>query len=125
MKKQPTKMDFWVPLAVILLLVGAFLKWTAMDRLPQTEPFSYRMVLSDLQGEISPGDTVLCISGKQPVGTVAEVETAGSQTVLTLEAAGFPIDGGFRSNVYDILPGFEDTFYTESATLYAIVTNVG
>ena len=81
-----------------------------------------------------PGDTVLCMAGKQPVGTVTEVLSEGDRTVITLQAEGFPIEGGFHTNVYDILPGFEDDFYTEivaedgsstkTASWYGIVTGI-
>lgn len=125
MKKQCTTMDFLVPMVVLLLLLGAFFKWTAVGRLPQTETFTYRLLVSDLQGDLSPGETVLCLSGKQPVGTVVELVNRGNQTILILEAEGYPIDGGYRTNVYDIVSGFDDIFYTDQARFCANVTGMG
>lgn len=124
MKKQLTKMDFWVLAVVLALITGVFFKTRMTVAMPDTMPFTYQMELSGLEGGITPGDTALCMTGKQPVGIVTEVQTVDGQTVLTLEAEGFPIEGGFRTNVYDILPGFEDEFYTETASWYGIVTGL-
>lgn len=124
MKKQITKMDIWVVAVVLMLITGVFIKARMVRSQPETTPFTYQMELLHVDGTIVPGDTVLCIAGKQPVGTVTEVQKANERTVLTLQAEGFPIDGGYRTNVYDILPGFEFDFYTESASWYGIVTGI-
>ena len=134
MKKQLTKMDFWVLAVVLALIASVFVKGWAMRRLPEVSSFSYQMELTDLEGDIVPGDTVLCLAGKQPIGTVTKVQTEGDRLILTLQAEGFPIEGGWRTNVYDILPGFEDDFYTEiigeddsstkTASWYGIVTDI-
>lgn len=124
MKKRLTKMDFWVLAVVLALIAGVFVKTRMTAAMPDTMPFTYQMELTDPDGEIAPGDTVLCIVGKQPVGIVTEIRTDAEKLVLTLEAEGFPIEGGWRTNVYDILPGLEDDFYTESASWYGIVTGI-
>ena len=124
MKKRLTKMDFWVLAVVLALIAGIFVKTRMSAAMPDTMPFTYQMELTNPQGDISPGDTVLCIAGKQPVGIVTEINTNGETLVLTLRAEGFPIAGGWRTNVYDILPGLEDDFYTESASWYGIVTGI-
>ena len=134
MKKQLTKMDFWVLAVVLALIAGVFVKGRVMRRLPEISSFTYQMELTEVEGDIAPGDTVLCLAGKQPIGTVTEVQTEGDRLILTLQAEGFPIEGGWRTNVYDILPGFEDDFYTEivaedgsstkTASWYGIVTGI-
>ena len=134
MKKQLTKMDLWVLAVVLALIAGVFVKGRVMRRLPEISSFTYQMELTDVEGDIAPGDTVLCLAGKQPIGTVTEVQTEGDRLILTLQAEGFPIEGGWRTNVYDILPGFEDDFYTEivaedgsstkTASWYGIVTGI-
>ncbi len=134
MKNQLTKMDFWVLAVVLALIAGVFVKCRVMRRLPEISSFTYQMELSEVEGDIAPGDTVLCLAGKQPIGTVTEVQTEGDRLILTLQAEGFPIEGGWRTNVYDILPGFEDDFYTEivaedgsstkTASWYGIVTGI-
>lgn len=124
MKKRLTKMDFWVLAVVLTLVAGVFVRTRMTVAMPDTMPFTYQMELTDIEGDIAPGDTVLCVAGKQPVGIVTEVQTVGEETVLTLEAEGFPIEGGWRTNVYDIEPGFEYDFYTETASWYGIVTGI-
>lgn len=129
MKKRLTKMDLWVLAVALMLIASVFVKGEMMRRLPDTVTFTYQMELSAAEGDIVPGDTMLCIKGKQPLGTVTEVRPEGDRLVLTLQAEGFPIEGGWRTNVYDILPGLEDDFYTdrtswETATWYGIVTGV-
>ena len=120
MKKSLTKMDLWVLAVVLALIAGIFVKARMTAAMPDTMPFTYQMELSNVEGGIAPGDVVFCVTGKQPVGTV----TAVDGSVLTLQAEGFPIEGGWRTNVYDIAPGFEYDFYTESAGWYGIVTGV-
>lgn len=124
MKKQHTKMDILVLAVVLMLIAGVFVKARMVRRQPETVPFTYQMILTQADGTIAPGDTVLCMAGKQPVGIVTEVQTEVDRMVLTLRAEGFPIEDGYRTNVYDILPGFEDDFYTESASWYGIVTDI-
>lgn len=124
MKKQHTKIDLWVLAVVLMLFIGVFVRARMVRSQPETVSFTYQMTLTQLDGDIAPGDTVLCMKGKQPVGTVTEVRSDGGQLVLTLQAEGFPIDGGCRTNVYDILPGFEHEFFTESASWYGIVTGL-
>ncbi len=124
MKKQLTKMDFWVLAVVLALVVGIFVRTRMTIAMPDTMPFTYQMELTNIEGDIAPGDTVLCIAGKQPVGIVTEINTNGETLMLTLRAEGFPIAGGWRTNVYDILPGLEDDFYTEFASWYGIVTGI-
>ena len=119
---------------VLALIAVVFVKGRVMRRLPEISSFTYQMELTDVEGDIAPGDTVLCLAGKQPIGTVTEVQTEGDRLILTLQAEGFPIEGGWRTNVYDILPGFEDDFYTEivaedgsstkTASWYGIVTGI-
>lgn len=120
MKKRLTKMDFWVLAVLLALIAGVFVRTRMTVAMPDTMTFSYQMELSDVEGTIAPGDVVFCVAGKQPVGTVTDVD--GSR--LTLQAEGFPIEGGWRTNVYDILPGFEFDFYTETAGWYGIVTGL-
>ena len=120
MKKQLTKMDFWVLAVLLALIAGVFVKTRMTAAMPDTMPFTYQMELSNAEGDIAPGDVVFCIAGKQSIGTV----TAIDGSVLTLQAEGFPIEGGWHTNVYDILPGFEFDFYTENADWYGIVTGV-
>lgn len=124
MKKRLTKMDFWVLAVVLALIAGVFVRTHMTAAMPDTMPFAYRMELTNVRGDVAPGDTVLCMAGKQPVGTVTEVLSEGSRTVITLQAEGFPIQGGFRTNVYDILPGLEDEFYTDQASWHGIVTGI-
>ena len=120
MKKTLTKMDLWVLAVVLALVAGVFVRGRMLQRLPENQAFTYQMEISNPDGDIAPGDTVFCVAGKQSVGTVTGVE--GS--VLTLQAEGFPIEGGWHTNVYDILPGFEFDFYTENASWYGIVTGI-
>ena len=121
-------MDYLVLAAVLTLIAGAFFKFRAVESLPEAEPFTYQMELIEPEPGIAdmiiPGDIVICEAGKQPVGTVTEVRSDAGVVVLTLQAEGFPIDGGFRTNVYDILPGFEYDFYTDSVHWYGIITTV-
>ena len=124
MKKQHTKMDILVLAVVLMLFVGAFIKARMVRNQPETVHFTYQMTLTRADGNIVPGDTALCMAGKQSVGTLVELKTEGTQLVLILQAEGFPIDGGYRTNVYDILPGFEYDFYTDSASWYGIVTGI-
>ena len=124
MKKRLTKMDFWVLAVVLALIAGVFVRTHMTAAMPDTMPFTYRMELTDVRGDVAPGDTVLCMAGKQPVGTVTEILSEGNRTVITLQAEGFPIEGGFHTNVYDILPGLEDEFYTDHASWYGIVTGI-
>ena len=99
MKKQLTKMDFWVLAVVLALIAGVFVKGRVMRRLPEISSFTYQMELTEVEGDIAPGDTVLCLAGKQPIGTVTEVQTEGDRLILTLQAEGFPIEGGWRYNL--------------------------
>ena len=128
MKKQLTKMDFWVLAVVLALIAGLFVKGRMMDQLPETDLYTYRMTLIDPEAGIAerilPGDMVVCEAGKQSVGTVAAVQTDGEEVVVTIQAEGFRIEGGFRTNVYDILPGFRQRFYTETAWWKGIITSV-
>lgn len=124
MKKQHTKMDLLVLAVVLALIAGTFVKDRMLRRLPEVSSFTYQMELTDVEGDIVPGDPVLCMAGKRPVGIVTEISTDGDRMVLTLAAEGFPIDGGWRTNVYDIAPGFEHDFYTETASWYGIVTGL-
>lgn len=124
MKQRLTKMDFWVLAVVLALIAGMFVRTRMTVAMPDTMPFTYQMELTDVQGDIAPGDTVLCVAGKQSVGIVTGLSTDGEQTVLTLQAEGFPIEGGWRTNVYDIEPGFEFDFYTQTASWYGIVSSV-
>ena len=131
MKKQLTKMDFWVLAVVLALIVGVFVKFRKVDAMPDPQPFSYQMELTAVDGEIVPGDRICCLKGKQPMGTVTEVRPEGDRLVLTLTAEGFPIEGGWRTLVYDVLPGLEDDFYavaddiyTKKASCYGIVISV-
>ena len=124
MKKRLTKMDFWVLAVVLALVAGVFVKDRMLDQLPKPTAFTYQMELTNVEGDLVPGDSVLCNDGKRPVGIVTEISTDGERTVLTLAAEGFPIEGGWRTNVYDIAPGFENDFYTETASWYGIVTGL-
>lgn len=127
-RKQHTPMNYWILAVMLALIAGVFFKLHGLDRLPETAPFTYQMELIDpepgIADTIISGDTVICEAGKQPVGTVAEVRTIEGQVVITIRAEGFPIDGGWRTNVYDILPGFEYDFYTDSVRWYGIVTGI-
>lgn len=127
-EKQHTPMNYWILAVVLALIAGAFFKFRAVESLPEAEPFTYQMELVDpepgIADTILPGDIVICEAGKQPVGTVTEVRSDAGVVVLTLRAEGFPIDGGWRTNVYDILPGFEYDFYTDSVHWYGIITTV-
>lgn len=128
MKKQLTKMDFWVLAVVLALIAGLFVKGRMMDQLPETDLYTYQMTLIDpeagIAARILPGDMVVCEAGKQSVGTVTGVQTDGETVILTLQAEGFRIEGGFRTNVYDILPGFRQRFYTETVWWKGIITSV-
>ena len=124
MKKRLTKMDFWVLAVLLALIAGVFVRFRMVHRLPETQPFTYRMELTEADGDIAPGDIVRCMKGKEPVGTVTQVQTAEGLWILTLQAEGFPIDGGWHTGVYDILPGLEEEFYTENAGWYGIVTGI-
>lgn len=120
MKKRLTKMDLWVLAVVLALVAGVLVRARMTAAMPDTATFTYQMEISEAEGGIAPGDTVFCVAGKQPVGTVTGIDG----TVLTLQAEGFPIEGGYRTNVYDIQPGFEYDFYTETAEWYGVVTVV-
>ena len=128
MKKRLTKMDLWVLAVVLALIAGLFVKGRMLDQLPETDLYTYQMTLIDPEAGIAehiiPGDTVVCEVGKQSIGTVAAVQTDGEAVVVTIQAEGFRIDGGIRTNVYDILPGFRQRFYTETAWWKGIITSV-
>lgn len=124
MKKRLSKMDIWVLAVVLALIAGVFVRGRLVRRMPGTERYTYQMELSDVEGSITPGDSVLCIIGKQSMGIVTDVRTEADRMVLTLEAEGFPIEGGIHTNVYDILSGFEGQFYTETASWNGIIISV-
>ena len=124
MKKRLTKLDFWVLAVVLALVAGVFFKGRAVRRLPESHPFTYQMEVSGLEGEIVPGDNVLCHRGKQSVGIVTEVRTEDDRLVLTLEAEGYPIEGGIRTDIYDILPGFQEAYFTEAASWEGTILSV-
>lgn len=128
MKKQHSTMDFLVLAVVLALIAGAFVKVRMVRQLPETEACTYQLTLIEPEAGIAerilPGDTVLCDAGKQSIGTVMQVQTDGEGVVLTIQAEGFRIDGGLRTNVYDILPGFQQQFYTETARWEGIITSV-
>lgn len=128
MKKRLTKMDLWVLAVVLALIAGLFVKGRMLDQLPETDLYTYQMTLIDPEAGIAeriiPGDTVVCEVGKQSIGTVTAVQTDGEEVVVTIQAEGFRIDGGIRTNVYDILPGFRQRFYTETAWWKGIITSV-
>lgn len=115
MKKKHTKMDILVLAVVLALIAGAFVRVWMVRRLPQTVTFTYQLTLIDpdegVAAQIIPGEAVSCVFGKQSIGTVTQVQTGEEGVVLTLQAEGFPIEGGFHTNVYDILPDFQDEFY--------------
>lgn len=119
-KKQHTTMDLMVLVVVLALIAGVFFKYHALNSLPESVPFTYQMELLELEegtaDTLTPGDTVICDAGKQPVGVVEEVHTGGGLVVLTIRSDGYPIEGGFRTNVYDILPGFQQRFFTDSVS---------
>lgn len=128
MKKQHTKMDLLILAAVIALIAGVFVKGWALRRTAvESISFTYQMELIDPESGIAdaiiPGDTVICEAGKQPVGIVVDVQTDGGLVVVTIQANGYPIDGGYRTNVYDILPGFRQRFYTDTAYWKGIITS--
>lgn len=127
-KKQHTTMDLLVLAVVLALIAGVFFKFHALNSLPERIPFTYQMELIEPEEGIAeaiiPGDTVTCEAGKQPVGVVTDVRTDGDLVVLTIQADGYPIDGGWRTNVYDILPGFRQRFYTDTAYWKGIITSV-
>ena len=128
MKQRLTKMDLWVLAVVLALIAVLFVKGRMLDQLPETDLYTYQMTLIDPEAGIAerilPGDTVVCEAGKQSIGTVTAVQTDGEAVVVTIQAEGFRIDGGIRTNVYDILPGFRQRFYTETAWWKGIITSV-
>lgn len=128
MKLIRTKMDFLVLAVVLALIAGVFVKARMVRQLPQNGIHTCQIMLIDPEETIAeriiPGDTVICQSGKQPVGTVTEVQIDGTLIVVTVEIEGYPIDGGIRANIYDILPGFRQRFYTETAYWMGVVTAV-
>ena len=86
MKKRLTKMDFWVLAVLLALIAGVFVRSRMTVAMPDTMTFSYQMELSDVEGTIAPGDVVFCVAGKQPVGTVTDVD--GSRLTLQAEEHG-------------------------------------
>lgn len=128
MKKKHTKMDIWVLAVVLMLIAGIFVKGRMMDQLPQTDIYYYQITLIDPEAGIAeriiPGDTVLCEAGKRPVGIVADVQTEGEDVIVTLYAEAFPIEDGIHTDVYDIVNGFRQRFYTDTAYWKGIITSV-
>lgn len=128
MKERITKIDIWFLAVVLALIAGVFVKARMMDQLPEISICTYQMTLIDPEADIAeriiPGDKVVCEAGNLPVGVVADVRTDGEDVIVTIHAEGFSIDGGIHTTVYDIVPGFRQRFYTDTAYWKGIITSV-